>query len=281
MKFLKACGWVVLYTLIFFASSVLAGVFLASLHVLLTLAGLSPNLPDIFILLCASAVLLLGFGGLTLVMRGIKPLKYLRFKAISIRDGAASLVMGIGFALFITSLLTMIKFDTLIPDPVSQDMLEAIMANFPAVLLAVGIIVPVYEEVFFRGLVFNEVKGVSRPWVALVVQGLIFGAFHLNWFQFTYTVPAGIILGLVYLRYQSIWAPILIHLGWNSTSTILSALLPERVSAGTFYALMLLGAILLFITLFYSFKIRPRTLEGPEPGPISVEPVEREEPEYC
>ncbi len=266
MRFLKTLGWLALYTFIFFISSVLAGVFIGYLYSLLDFVGANPNSLDIFfaenlgLMIIMSGILIIAFGSLTLVARGIHPLKYLQFKRISLQDAAATTLIGIGFAIFISSLLTVIKIDSILPDTITEQMMEAIAANFPMILLAVGVVVPFYEEFLFRGLIFKEIQKSSRLWVAVVLQGLLFGIFHLNWFQFIYTFPAGVIIGMVFLRYQSIWAPILIHLGWNSTSTFLSAILPENTPLAAFLALMLLGAGLLFAGLFYTYKIRPRPL---------------------
>ncbi|MDD4768905.1 MAG: type II CAAX endopeptidase family protein [Eubacteriales bacterium] len=266
MRFLKTLGWLALYTFIFFISSVLAGVFIGYLYSLLDFVGANPNSLDIFfaenlgLMIIMSGILIIAFGSLTLVARGIHPLKYLQFKRISLQDAAAATLIGIGFAIFISSLLTVIKVDSILPDTITEQMMEAIAANFPMILLAVGVVVPFYEEFLFRGLIFKEIQKSSRLWVAVVLQGLLFGIFHLNWFQFIYTFPAGVIIGMVFLRYQSIWAPILIHLGWNSTSTFLSAILPENTPLAAFLALMLLGAGLLFAGLFYTNKIRPRPL---------------------
>lgn len=282
MKILKTLGWLILYAFIFFISSVLAGIFIAQLYGLLVFVGANPSSLDIFFIenfgltIIVSGILVIVFGSLTLVARGIHPLKYLQFKRISLRDAVAAIVMGIGFAIFLSSLLTLIKVDSILPDTVTEQMMEAIAANFPMVLLAVGVVVPFYEEFLFRGLIFKEIQKSSRLWVALILQGLLFGIFHLNWFQFSYTFPAGMILGLVFLRYQSIWAPILIHLSWNSSSTLLSALLPETASLGVFLALMLLGAGLLFAGLFYTYKIRPRPL--PEAIPETNSPDEDSQP---
>lgn len=261
---LKTLGWLALYAIIFFASSVLAGIFLARLYIILDLFNANPSPIDIFLaenfglMLIISGILVITFGSLTLVARGLNPFKYLEFKLISFKDVAATLAMGIGFAFFISSLLTIIRIDTILPDTVSEEIYTAIAANFPLVLLAIGVVVPFYEEFLFRGLIFKELQKSSKLWAAILLQGLLFGLFHLNLLQFSYTFPAGIIIGMVFLRYQSIWAAILIHLGWNSTSTFLSALLPENTSYGVFGALMLLGAALLFVGLYYTYKIRPR-----------------------
>lgn len=269
MKILKTLGRLALYTFIFIISPLLAGIFLSNLYSLSVFFGGSRVSMDMFLVenlgitVMLSGVLVIVFGGLTLVARGLNPLKYMAFKRLSLKNSAASLLTGIGFSLFVTSLLTLLKVDTVIPDTISDEMLEALTANFPQILIAVGMVVPFYEEFFFRGLVFKELQNSSRLWIAVVLQGLIFGAFHLNWFQFIYTFPAGIVMGMVFLRYRSIWAPILIHLGWNTTSTLLS--IPENFSFGGFVIMLLVGGGLLFAGLYYTFKASPRVNEDEEP----------------
>lgn len=271
MKFLKTLGRLALYAFIFIISPLLASLFLANLYSLLLFFGANPGSAVIFaaenmgVTIILSGVLTVVFGGLTLVARGINPLKYMEFKRLSLKNAAVSLLIGIGFSLFVTSLLTLLKVDTVIPDTISEEILEAIEANFLQILVAVGMAVPFYEEFFFRGLIFKELQNSSRLWIAVVLQGLIFGALHLNWFQFIYTFPAGIVMGMVFLRYRSIWAPILIHLGWNTTSTLLS--IPEDLPFAGFVLMLLVGGGLLFAGLYYTFKTRPQVDAAEEPKP--------------
>ena len=271
MNFLKTLGRLALYAFIFIISPLLASLFLANLYSLLLFFGANPGSAVIFaaenmgVTIILSGVLTVVFGGLTLVARGINPLKYMEFKRLSLKNAAVSLLIGIGFSLFVTSLLTLLKVDTVIPDTISEEILEAIEANFLQILVAVGMAVPFYEEFFFRGLIFKELQNSSRLWIAVILQGLIFGALHLNWFQFIYTFPAGIVMGMVFLRYRSIWAPILIHLGWNTTSTLLS--IPEDLPFAGFVLMLLVGGGMLFAGLYYTFKTRPQAVEDEEPKP--------------
>lgn len=257
MQFLKTIGWLVLYTIVFVLAT-----FLASFFIAIAYDGSIPL--EIFIInnlgytLILAAVLVVIFGFIILSLRGLKPIKHLQFKLISLRDAIVALAIGAGLSFFLNGLLNLLRIDQALPDVITEQITEAIAVNFPVILLAIGLIVPFYEEIFFRGLLFQEIRRTTGPWFAVLSQGLLFGAFHLNWLQFIYAFPVGIILGLVYLRYHSIWAPILIHIALNSTSALVSTLLPESAFPTGFWLLLILGAGLLCFGLLYSFRWRPQ-----------------------
>ena len=227
MKFLKTLGRLALYAFIFIISPLLASLFLANLYSLLLFFGANPGSAVIFaaenmgVTIILSGVLTVVFGGLTLVARGINPLKYMEFKRLSLKNAAVSLLIGIGFSLFVTSLLTLLKVDTVIPDTISEEILEAIEANFLQILVAVGMAVPFYEN-FSSGAYLQRTPKQLKAVDSRYPAGPDFWRTPLKLVSIYLYLPAGIVMGMVFLRYRSIWAPILIHLGWNTTSTLLS-----------------------------------------------------------
>lgn len=250
--------------------------FLGMFYVIETFLPGTPRSLDVFmtdnmaLLLIISGVLTLLFSFLIPFARGHNPFKYLDFRRISLRDTAMLALTGIGFSFFLNSLMTMIQIEEIIPDPISDPLTDLMMSNFALVFLAVGILAPLYEEVLFRGLILKEMKANINIWLALLLQGLIFGLFHGNLLQFTYTFPAGILLGAAFLRYRSMWAPILIHLAWNSTSTIMSNLLPEA-SYLTFGLFLFAGAAFMVIGAVYSWKFT-----SPAPAPVLLDTAEEQ-----
>lgn len=262
MKYLKLLGWLALYGAIYLVASIIAGGVLGFVYILASLfsGGLLPL--DVFIVenigyvLIISGVFVLGFGALVLFLRKINPLKYLEFRSMSARDTAISILIGIGFSLFLNSLMTLIRIDQLFVDPISEQISEMMMSNVFLVFLSIGIIVPIYEEILFRGLIFKELKANLNLLAALILQGLIFGIFHGNLLQFSYTFPAGIALGIIYFKFGSIWAPILIHLAWNFTSVLINATAPE-VNLPTLLIFLVVGILLLAGGAVYTRKYKP------------------------
>ena len=82
-------------------------------------------------------------------------------------------------------------------------------------VLVVCVLVPIAEELLFRGVVLNELRRVMPGWLAAVIAATIFGIVHGNLIQSTYATVAGIVLGLVYLWSNSIYCSILMHIIFN------------------------------------------------------------------
>ena len=278
MKYWKLLGWLGVYALIYLLSSLLAGVAIGFVYLIdMILAG-EPLPMDQFlaenmtIMLIISGVLTIIFGFVVLLLRGRKPLKFIQFRALSIKNTLLMAIMGVGCAFFVNSLMTIIRIDQYLPDNVTEQLMEMMTGNVFLAFLAIGIIVPIYEEILVRGLIFSELRINMKLWLALVLQGLIFGLMHGNLLQFSYTFPVGIVLGIVYVKYRSIWAPILIHLVWNSTSMLMGYLMPETSEASVYVAFLIFGAALFFGGATYSLLMGPSINASDKQMMDSLEP---------
>jgi membrane protease YdiL (CAAX protease family) len=100
-----------------------------------------------------------------------------------------------------------------------------IQDNF--VLMAIGtvLLVPIAEEVMYRGLFFSQFYNRS-PLLAYLLSTCVFAAIHVVGYIGSYEplqlalcflqyLPAGIALGFAYKRANSIWASILMHVTIN------------------------------------------------------------------
>jgi len=86
--------------------------------------------------------------------------------------------------------------------------------------LVVVIVMASYEEVLFRGYIFQALIEGSNIWIALVVYSLLFGAAHLSnegvtAISIAVTIFAGAMLGILYYKTRSLWACIGTHFMWN------------------------------------------------------------------
>lgn len=89
-------------------------------------------------------------------------------------------------------------------------------------LITVGILGPVCEELIFRGLMFQRLCGYMKPMIAVLISALLFGMYHGNIVQGIYAFILGAVMALCYLRFQTLWAPILIHVVANITSVCIT-----------------------------------------------------------
>jgi len=120
--------------------------------------------------------------------------------------------------------------------------------NFVVSLIAVGVVGPVFEEILFRGLVFGELRKIATVRLALVIQALIFGIYHIDPIQGTYAVLIGLLLGYVYYRSSSIVAPMIVHVTINTSSVVAGKLLGGVSYEGWGTPVAIAGLLLFFLT---------------------------------
>lgn len=169
-----------------------------------------------------------------------------RFDRLNGYQLTISLIMGVG-CVFLSQLIIIISETTGI---INLDNLEdygqlimSMIGQSPTwlILLTIGIVAPIAEELLFRGLVFHMFNRHMNVKVALIVQGLLFGAFHMNIVQGLYASVLGIVLGIAYLLTGSLWIPIIIHIVNNSVAL----LLPEVWMSDPLISLGLMSLLLL------------------------------------
>ena len=147
-------------------------------------------------------------------------------------------------------------------------------------LIGLGVIVPVVEELIFRGLLYRRFREYSGVIVSGVFSALIFAAYHGNLVQGIYAFVIGAALVYVYERYHSMLAPILLHIAANLISVIGSEtnLFDGMYSTLKIFwavtiaaALILIGLVYLIEMFVYSYEI------GPEEAPPDERPGQDED----
>ncbi len=93
-----------------------------------------------------------------------------------------------------------------------------------AVLIAMGlsvcIVAPITEEIIFRGYLYPVAKRFGGAWIAIVVTGIIFAAAHGGIMTLLPLTVFGILLAIVYEKTKSIWAPIGVHMAFNTVTFV-------------------------------------------------------------
>ena len=88
--------------------------------------------------------------------------------------------------------------------------------------LIVLVISAFYEEILFRGYIFQSLIEGSNLWITLGIFSLLFGAAHIGnaeatVFTVAVTVCAGVFLGVIYFKTRALWMCIGAHFMWNWT----------------------------------------------------------------
>ena len=82
------------------------------------------------------------------------------------------------------------------------------------------IIQPLTEEIVMRSFLQNQLHRLFGPWVGLLLSAIVFGLLHLGNNAFTWIagleiMAGGLLMGLLFLRTQNIWAAFAMHAVWN------------------------------------------------------------------
>ena len=127
--------------------------------------------------------------------------------------------LGICMCLGLTKLVTLIPLDNILGS--YEDILNSYNESHIAFrILVLCILVPVAEELAYRGLFYKRMKEYYDKMIAVFVSAAVFGIVHMNLVQGIYGFISGLILIYVYDRYKSIFAPILLHIAVNTMALI-------------------------------------------------------------
>jgi membrane protease YdiL (CAAX protease family) len=134
-----------------------------------------------------------------------------------LRDMGIGLALGAGIISLVIGLLALFGwYQVLGPGTLVG---AGIGTNLSVVLLF--LLIAVFEETAFRGLLFRIVENGLGSWGALIVSAIFFGLAHLGNNGATITsaiaiaLEAGVLLAAIYMATRSLWMVIGVHWAWN------------------------------------------------------------------
>jgi len=95
------------------------------------------------------------------------------------------------------------------------------------IVLAVVILVPVAEEIFYRGILYQSLGNYLTLPAAATISTALWALLHGSVLLVPPLFAIGICLVILYESTRSIWVPIAAHVGFNLTSFVLLWLLPN------------------------------------------------------
>ncbi|MBP5261326.1 MAG: CPBP family intramembrane metalloprotease [Clostridiales bacterium] len=122
-------------------------------------------------------------------------------------------------------------------------------------VFAVTALVPVAEEFAFRGVIYGAVnRRLNAAW-AIGISAFVFGVMHGLSVHVIYAVISGVVLGITYYAFNSIYATIIVHGLFNFFGSgiynLADALSVDRDAVPGFYGLqfaMILPAVLVLVS---------------------------------
>lgn len=136
------------------------------------------------------------------------------------------LTLGIFILGFFTSRMFMTAFVVISPDAAnSTPQFNSTGLDFWALLLAAGILIPIAEEVAFRGLMLRGHERVAGFGIATTTTTVAFALAHGAPTSIVGILPLGYVLARLTQHTGSLWGAVIIHILHNSIAIGLGALL--------------------------------------------------------
>jgi membrane protease YdiL (CAAX protease family) len=93
-------------------------------------------------------------------------------------------------------------------------------------ILVIGFLMPISEELMFRGLIFERLSFYGNVKMAAILTSVIFGFYHGTVIQIGYAFVFSLMMIYAYNRCGSFLAPLLFHIACNLSSLALNQLSP-------------------------------------------------------
>lgn len=100
---------------------------------------------------------------------------------------------------------------------------ELLSAGLGLQILGLGVIIPILEELLYRGVMYQRLREFLPLKPAVVTGALLFGLSHGNMIQFLYALPMALILHWLWEKSGTLTASVLFHMGANLISVIINA----------------------------------------------------------
>ncbi|MEN8127950.1 MAG: CPBP family intramembrane glutamic endopeptidase, partial [Planctomycetota bacterium] len=95
-------------------------------------------------------------------------------------------------------------------------------------VLIASVVVPVFEEMVFRGFLQSALRSATTPWTAILVTSALFASIHLpNYAHMPSLFILSCGMGYAYERSGSLFRPILMHVFFNGFSITMKLLLSQ------------------------------------------------------
>lgn len=184
-----------------------------------------------------------------LKIEGKSPVKFLKFHKVNFKCIPLIIILAISIVLF--SDLGVYPFLSHILNTTVSGDTELYWGS----ILHLVFLAPIFEEIFFRGIIFTKLKESIPLLPAIIIQAFIFGIFHGSLIKVLITMISGIIFAIMYNYTNNLTTVILLHSFTNLFLVILN-LLPLNLNINPIiYIIISLIGLSLCIKLLYKINI--------------------------
>lgn len=180
------------------------------------------------------------------------------FRRLSLGNGLASVFAGLGLVFMINGALRYTSaVSDLNIDYLSGDIFQ--VYNLLYLMGIVGIITPIFEELFFRGVLLSRLGIGFGAMTSVVFSSFLFSVSHLNVIQGIYVFPVGLLAAYLVLTTGSIFAGIWLHMIYNMVNVYLAKIEFFQYNSLQLLVMTFLGIVLLAFGLY---QVRGNPMES-------------------
>lgn len=122
-------------------------------------------------------------------------------------------------------------------------------------LFIVSVLIPIIEEMIFRGFFYDAVKLISNDVIAIIFTSLAFAIAHVDFRQALYALFAGVFLAYIRYKYRRLTYTILLHLLMNLTTIVfVPSILAVKDLRSRLYVLFVCFGMLFFTIYRINFQ---------------------------
>ncbi|MCF8019623.1 MAG: CPBP family intramembrane metalloprotease [Vallitaleaceae bacterium] len=170
---------------------------------------------------------------------------------MSIKNSLTSMVTGIGLVFLMNGLIRFISAATDIEFSYLSSSTFRVY-NLWFLMVVVGILTPIFEELFFRGVVLSRLSHGFGPLVSILLSSVMFSLSHMNPVQSIYVFPVGLLAAYLVYKTGSIFSAIWLHTLYNILNIYLAKIDFFQYNSVQLLVLMLIGICLLGVGLYQS-----------------------------
>ena len=126
--------------------------------------------------------------------------------------------------------------------------------------IATAIVPALVEEFACRGILLGLLKKQGNVF-AVITSSIVFGIMHSNFQQIPFAILVGLILGYIYVKTESIWTCVLVHLVNNAISVIFNYL-PSSLGTNEQNMLYLVYLILTMLAAIVGVLLISKSVEA-------------------
>jgi len=155
-----------------------------------------------------------------------------------------------------------------LPFPAYSHLFEPLSgSNAVLQVLGIAIIPPIFNQVLYRGIVLRRLMETSSCFHrANIIHALVVAVFRFDVMQGAYAFVLALIFGLVYAKFKTIWAPIVVHVLFNLLPLIMFNVWDDFYAGMTetvVIAITVVSAVLAGLFIFTMRKIDVANDEKP------------------